>query len=360
MFTLDNFPELQSAPLEELAECKAAQENDDLNTLKMAAALALEERKGNASQFNFYLRGLPTLTDFRTFHPRFMATDLLADFGALPHAQVTPRMQKHDLNIQVCFERWQQVPRSPVSEVHWDDIVLAMARYRTRRYTNGSNQMPVMVPGADLLNTEKLSTVNTVYKISNGTFSLVTNSTIQAGSELYDLYCDNCDNSFMMYVWGVYLEDNPNPIKFPPVDCTARSNGGTAKSLQEAAESVLDLDTLPVAQSEGWTAPRCRASSLASYKQGPLRCSLARLAWEYCGEEWRPAAHDSKAQPSLALLSKRSEVRESSENFDAEEVARHVGRSFIPAWQPALVREARLQRIGGSASKHARLSFLAN
>lgn len=361
LFTLDNFPELQNAALEELTECKAAHERDDLDTMRIAAALALEERKGNASEFNWYLRGLPTLSDFRTFFPRFMETDLLTDFGELPAAKIAQKQQQHDLDIRACFLRWQQVPRSPVSEVHWDEIVEAMSRYRTRGYNNGSNEMAVLVPGADLMNTEKLSRLNVVWKISNGSFSLITNSTVQPGSELYELYCDDCDNSFMMLVWGIYLEDNSNPLKGgPPVDCAARSNGGTVKSLQEAAESVLDLDSLPAAQSNGWTAPRCHASSLASYKQGPLRCSLARLAWEYCWQEWRPAAHESGAQPPLALLSKSSQVIEDSENFDVEEVARHVGRSFIQASQPALVSEARLSRPGSNFPKHAHLSFLAN
>lgn len=361
-FTLDHFPELRNAPLEGLEECGAAQARGDLDTIRISAALALEARKGNASRFASFLRGLPTLSDFRAFYPRFMEEALLTDFSALPIAEITPRMQEHDLSIRRCFERWQKVTDSVVSEVGWEEMSTALARFRTRGYNVGDNQLAMMVPGTDLLNTEKASRLNTVWTVTNDTFSLVTTSSaVPAGSELYELYCDTCDNSLMMLVWGVYLEDNPialgSKLHAPPPDCAARVDGAfaTVKSLQEAAESVLDLDSLPAAQSAGWTAPRCRASALSSDTQGPLRCSLARLTWEYCQKEWGQVRND-QVQTPVALLSK------SSETFNAQEVATLVGRSFIQAVQPALVQGERFSlpvRHGGSnARKRTQQGFL--
>lgn len=118
-----------------------------------------------------------------------------------------------------------------------------------------------------------------------------------AGVELRFHYCERCDNAAMLGHWGFAFEDNPNALEDPgAVNCAAHvteRDGAlhATSSLRESAEQALQLGS---GEGEVWddnllnTLPPCRSSVLeARETQGPLRCSLARLAWEYCARHWR-------------------------------------------------------------------------
>eukprot|EP00747_Dinoflagellata_sp_TGD_P013905 gnl/TRDRNA2_/TRDRNA2_123000_c0_seq1.p1 gnl/TRDRNA2_/TRDRNA2_123000_c0~~gnl/TRDRNA2_/TRDRNA2_123000_c0_seq1.p1 ORF type:complete len:128 (-),score=16.72 gnl/TRDRNA2_/TRDRNA2_123000_c0_seq1:32-415(-) len=85
----------------------------------------------------------------------------------------------------------------------------------------------------------------------------------------------------MLSVWGIYLEDNPNKVN--------QSNCRNRERLRSSTAWMLETID-PQKVSHDLTAPRCRESAVQSTKQGPLRCSLARLAWEQCFESWNDAA----------------------------------------------------------------------
>merc|ERR1719158_2791078 len=101
-----------------------------------------------------------------------------------------------------------------------------------------------------------------------------------------------------MNIWGVFLEDNT--VRIPEDDlkemqCITKKavsavalQGGAAApkqqpapTIRETAMAALDPDNLRDAVGKAWAAPRCRNDTVLGL-QGPLRCSLARLAWEYC------------------------------------------------------------------------------
>jgi len=147
---------------------------------------------------------------------------------------------------------------------------LALARTRTRVYGVDKNHSAI-VPGADLLNTSPQKGLNTAWDFHRNPnrYSMTTKQSISAGQELYDSYCATCTNAGMLIPWGVYLEDNTNVM-------TALSAESCAKLRQPALVMLNTASLQP-----GWTAPRCFQEKLAE-DQGPLRCSLARLAWEQC------------------------------------------------------------------------------
>lgn len=328
-FTLDSFPEILNSDVEGCTQLRRFPAEAD--RMKLAAAIAVETKKGSASFHSPQLSLFPTLEDFRTFHPRLMGSALHADFAALPVTSISAQLQAMDQVVHDCFQRWERAPKSPVAGIHWDDVMAGRLNILTRSHNvTGTSALPVLIPAADMMNTDKASLLNTVWgETSNNIshplygpiselpgmemlkgerkFTISTGKDgVGAGQELYESYCPHCDNSRMLLNWGVYLEANTNPLpQDPRVECAAKaSSTTTGKSLREAAEHALDLGSLPTAQAAGWTAPRCRPEVLADPDQGPLRCALARLAWEHCAGAWgreAPKAARLNLKPTPAL-----------------------------------------------------------
>lgn len=282
--SLDKFPALAAADLAQVQACAAGPPtltHKAEATLKIAVAAALEAKKGETSFFAPWLRSLPTLEDFRSFDPNFAGPGVEADFGALPLFGVLAKRRRTDAVLQACYLGWLQSPQRAggMEGLAWDDVKLALVWLRTRGYETERDE-PVLVPGADLLNAEAdggPSGVNTEYAFGGESFELRIwwGAAVPAGHELSELYCGDCSNSQYLATWGVYLEDNP--VRVPPsLDCAAPAQG----RLRRASEAALNRTARGP-----WIGPRCAAAPPAD-AQGPLRCSLARLAWEYCGAAW--------------------------------------------------------------------------
>jgi len=316
-FSEEHFPELVQAKLPEIPECKL--EPMDLKFLKMGVAVARESKRKADSFFHPYLKTLPSFNDFRTFFPRLMENSVVVDFWALPLVKTVLFQQERDAKARVCFGSWQasaEGSAANISGIAWSDVSAGLLQFRTRAYHVGLNR-PALIPGSDLINTERAGTQNADWSTANRAFALTTgkDAKITAGSELYESYCPECDNSKMLLVWGVYLEDNPSPISQEERDhlnCSEVQQGAS-KTLLEVALPMLDLESSTDA-ARVWTAPRCKPSSLASAgEQAPLICNLARLAYEACAREWgvlagRPSRSaniatklEPKAQPLLAV-----------------------------------------------------------
>merc|ERR1719375_381240 len=117
--------------------------------------------------------------------------------------------------------------------------MLALMRIRTRNFDSGDYADPdgagVMVPAVDLLNTERSDEVNAEYMIirndkdiNKDVFKVrVVGNGINAGGELYDDYCHECDNSYLLFIWGVYLEDNRKNVWHYGADCDIPSRTST-------------------------------------------------------------------------------------------------------------------------------------
>lgn len=337
--TLDRFPRLRDVNLHKFSACTDEDVVGRQQHLKFAAVIALETLKGESSFFAPLLRHYPELTNYNQYYPRYMDEHVAADFQGLPLVSVVRGLQAVDAKLKKCFKQWKAARLSAVSAVDWHDMLAALAHFRTRQYATGDN-IGALVPLMDLLEGE--SSLNTQYSVSGANqksslYRLVTDSTVKQGSKVYGSYCPSCDNEHLMAFWGLYFENNPNQLKResslsrPHADC---SNAGrphpVAHSLKDAALAMLDVDAY---KAEGnLTAPRCRQDMVNSAQPSPLRCNIARLAWEYCAADW--GLLQQKAL-SMILTDQKSLERDSSSIISLAEVtqsydlsARHNTRHF--------------------------------
>lgn len=302
---LDNFPAVQSANLTRLGAVCERLDPEALELLQSVTAVALETKKGDASFYAPFIRTLPSMADFQSFHPMLGHPSVLAEFEALPAIQKVIGLLGYDSLIEQCFEAWRGDPSFPgprqgASAIEWSpDMELALVQFRTRSYADG--QKSAMVPLSDLGNTAPARFVNAHWSFENGRFFLRSSQPVAAMGEVMENYCDTCDNDYMLFAWGIYLQNNPNRVGHPEsLDCMASIPGdaGSAhRTLQEATMSVLDMGAASLAElaEQDLTAPQCQPIHVPD-GQDSLRCNLARLAWEYCARDWR--RHDAETQDS--------------------------------------------------------------
>jgi len=268
--------------------------------LKFAAALAAEVAKGNSSFYYTYLKLLPSAADFHSFLPRMMDAPLQSDFAALPLVTSVQDSQADDKGTQECFAQWVKPSLSPARGLTWEQVHLALNWIHTRGFTImqnfGTMDMIALIPAADMINTARPGDLNVQWSFSDTEYTMQTDSSVASGTELRDFYCHSddsegsCDNNEMMKHWGVYVEDNPVPVLGNAEVCA----GEQGRHMKQLTEDALQD---PASITSGWLSPRCRSSTL-SQQQGPLRCSLARLAWETCVKLWR-----QEPEPNAALFS---------------------------------------------------------
>ena len=122
----------------------------------------------------------------------------------------------------------------------------------------------------------------------------------------------DCDNQQMLESWGVYLEDNTNRM-------TAAERGSCTEHLRSVTLATLES---AVVLERSWTAPRCRTEVVA-LRHGPLRCSLARLAYEVCVSAWAI----SGAEAQTASLFEASPPR-GGQHLDATTRTRLADRRY--------------------------------
>eukprot|EP00746_Dinoflagellata_sp_MGD_P167682 gnl/MRDRNA2_/MRDRNA2_98515_c0_seq1.p1 gnl/MRDRNA2_/MRDRNA2_98515_c0~~gnl/MRDRNA2_/MRDRNA2_98515_c0_seq1.p1 ORF type:complete len:472 (-),score=83.88 gnl/MRDRNA2_/MRDRNA2_98515_c0_seq1:34-1449(-) len=265
------------AKLSEGVEACSSLDPKVFTNLIMAAGLAREKAKGDASALKLALKSFPKLQDFESFHPRFAGPELLSDFKALKFSDTIQELQVLDRQLQQCYIGFQSHPSAAsLASIAWPDVQEAAMQIRTRAYGN-KDLMPdatVIIPLADLLNTAPNSKWNTQWHLSADSFTMTAKAAIGANTELVESYCPQCDNRRMLSLWGIYLENNENR----GLNCSAEQ--ASDQALRNAALAVLEATKAPTL-----TAPRCKAA-VFSTKQGPLRCSLARLTWEACSSQW--------------------------------------------------------------------------
>jgi len=326
---MDNFPELHSpfATLENMIpkEC-------DRETLKAGVALALETFKGTASFYHPYLKSLPTLDDYRSYHPRLASTGLLQEFEALDITKSIRALQSLDEHLGMCFASLQNASQAKcqgteqqggcipnLSELTEEDLQLALPRWRTRVYGMADGSA-AMIPSSDLLNTAKSELLNTNWRPTSNVFNLTASGRVPGGSEVYDSYCTDCNNAAMLKIWGIYMEDNNNEASNIGSDCESAG-------LRQVAESILDLHSVNIHDGTmHWNAPRCKQSPDAT-AQGPMRCSFARLAWETCADIWlhrETHQQQDKELGDIAVLGQGSLA-----SMSAEKIASLIDQSAI-------------------------------
>lgn len=321
-------------------------------TFVLAAGLALEKKLGKKSQYYKFMQNLPKSMDYREFLPQAASPSTLADFGSMREARVARTRQEQDKRNWRCFRNLRRsIPK--LFKITWEDFEEALMQWRTRCYgIHGEGQIGTMVPGSDMLNVAEEPEINTHWNpdidILNPSledmFEVKMTADAAAGSELYEGYCVKCHNSPLLQIWGVYLERNRfplNPAAAP--DCNAKVTNGTAQTLREAALAMLNMSDF----SNDWNSPRCKSPDQwrgVDRDQGPLRCSFARLAWEYCGERWvnamaaeRTASKSSQLQLGAVPKASFFQVGVAQPLLDIEEEAALLDRSSIRNVHPALL-----------------------
>eukprot|EP00746_Dinoflagellata_sp_MGD_P011119 gnl/MRDRNA2_/MRDRNA2_123224_c0_seq1.p1 gnl/MRDRNA2_/MRDRNA2_123224_c0~~gnl/MRDRNA2_/MRDRNA2_123224_c0_seq1.p1 ORF type:complete len:462 (-),score=65.60 gnl/MRDRNA2_/MRDRNA2_123224_c0_seq1:22-1407(-) len=335
-----SFPETRDVSLP--AVCTRMHSPSDGDSLRFAAGLALENKKGSESFYYPWLRSLPSFADFHSFFPRLMEPTVQRDFAALPLTAAMWKAQQQDAAIQDCFQAWQKEPSSPVSSLTWDDISAMLCNYRTRSLDAGGSGF--MIPAMDLMNTENSNNVNTQWSFALEDFTLSTEMAgLESGAELTEEYCPGCSNFLMMAIWGIFLEDNLNDLdeadtsfchggsNFQGVsNTTSNKSSAMQPSLRYVAEEMLDI---PHHQDSKWRAPRCRAEKVMASEQGPLRCSLARLAWEQCHADWHANSSMNMLQPKEA----NSKLRGANKISIDGNFVTLLSQSFIGAVHPKLL-----------------------
>lgn len=296
---LGNFPTFEKAVLPVTPACEGLTDWEKYR-MKLAAAMVAESHKGKQSFHYLHISSLPKMSEFQSFLPNFMSVPMQKDFAGLPLVKTIQEVQTFDKDYnEVCFKQWKGTSGSPAASVSWDDELLALTWIRTRSY--GTDEGTAVVPGTDMLNAAKAVELNTYWSSTPEAFSVHTKvEDVAAGQELYESYCQDCDNSAMLKIWGVYMEDNLNSVDSNAMDCSA--NAG----LKGAMESVLDMKSVFAFNEDKWKSPRCRPE-VFSKAQGPMQCSLARLTWEYCAAHWGLAsATDSTSATSRTSFLSRS------------------------------------------------------
>lgn len=289
-----NHPEIQNAPLKDMQGCSILEEAY-LDDIRLAGVVATETQKGSQSKYSTYLQQLPTLADYRSFHPRFMDVPLQSDFAALPVVVGAKEQQAQDAKFKRCFLDWKHVSGSAVATVSWEEMLLALTHLQNRMISAQGHCF--MIPGMDLVNTDP-KRVNTQWQLvsigTQGEFFALSGYAIEPGQEVFVDYCSDCDNQDMLLKWGVYLEENPNDLEssHANVHCAAEVRGEHGNStgvvtLREISESMLNMQELEKAGEAGWRSPQCNPKKLGT-EQSPLRCNMARLAFESCADQWSP------------------------------------------------------------------------
>jgi len=303
----ENFPEMWGA----LPEACNSGDIDDIE-FRNSAALAVQISLGDQSKWYPWLKSLPKVDEIAKYHPSFMGELLREEFSALPVAKFAEQEQKRRRSAKVCFEAWRNVPDSPVRRLAWQTMVEALALFTTRHLKFSENSGKAIIPGTDMINAvPEANGANTDWRAPvemEKFFTVRAKGAIKTGTEILESYCPQCTNTNALCDMGVYIEDLPETVSAidvsldSSVNCNANVSSSRGTSLQEVSEAVLDL--VPGWHKAGWKAPRCRGGGFNSAFQSPMRCSLARLAWEYCATfwAWENQNANAKSQKETSVL----------------------------------------------------------
>eukprot|EP00747_Dinoflagellata_sp_TGD_P151427 gnl/TRDRNA2_/TRDRNA2_177207_c2_seq9.p1 gnl/TRDRNA2_/TRDRNA2_177207_c2~~gnl/TRDRNA2_/TRDRNA2_177207_c2_seq9.p1 ORF type:complete len:320 (+),score=26.73 gnl/TRDRNA2_/TRDRNA2_177207_c2_seq9:418-1377(+) len=276
--------------------------------------MAAQARQKEGSKWHPYLRMLPSLEEYRAKIPQYAEAPLLADFAELPvikrnkkTGQALLDRSPHTQIIGSCLEALQSEGSPELQGLSLLDVALAMQHVQTRWFV-GEYGKAVVLP-FDLLNTAEAQRINVKAELSKGQVLIRTTRFVPEGDELLIEYKD-APNIQMVYDYGIFLEENSNPSKpfmsHYPMDCHVKvGRNGTGSSLKEVTKAVLERRWEPY-----MVAPRCREEVVLASDQGPLRCSLARLAWELCGDTWYPKTQTLRSKTNALIAERRSRERQ--------------------------------------------------
>merc|ERR1712012_914103 len=218
---------------------------------------------------------LPSLDDYKSYHPAFAASELLQSLKTIPIVETIQRSQSRKAVLQTCWDQWKQDPTCPSAfrALPWTDVLLGLSHLESRAFAHGDSAR--MVPIADFMNTGLEHQNNVELDDEREEFLLRSVWNVEPGEELLDPYLDGATtNRILVPQWGVYLEGGMNSLKPLPLE-------GCPISYQQFVR-----DTLEDFQPGGEMVPRCN-QKITEHNQGLLHCSLARITYEYCGEPWQ-------------------------------------------------------------------------
>ncbi|CAK9116053.1 unnamed protein product [Durusdinium trenchii] len=253
-----------------------------MRNLKLLTILAREKAKGPASDFASYLELLPSKVNLEESDVYYAGEDLLKDFKVLPVINFWRRIQaEHYKELESCFEALKMQRPMETAGVLWKDVEVLLRTHRSRYFAISQPSLEFLGPGADWVNTgtrteQNVKAVLTISgKHQEMTLQFVASRDLKPGEELILSYFTGLDNEDILFRWNMYLEGNDISLDAGDT-ATVCSAGG--QDLRSASLEMLDLNVER-------QVPRCRDSGK---RQGVLRCSLARLAYELCVGSWFP------------------------------------------------------------------------
>jgi len=251
--------------------------------LRLAALLAVEQRMGSVSPWHTYLSHVPSVQEFRRFHPLFASEALLRRFEVLP-AAVKIRQERATLvegwNVWQAFAKKRPAAANnaedaamskAVAEVNGMDFSWALAVIRTRsfKFGSGAGSYVALEPLLDDINAGTPKTENVEWGGSAENIEVRAKRAVSAGEELLVEYA-HADNAELVAHWGLYLPGNPRLV--PPLPI-------------EACESLVTKLTgkkpALVAQ-QGVTKPQRPCKAPKGEAQPALFCAMLNLSRESC------------------------------------------------------------------------------
>ncbi|CAE7945001.1 unnamed protein product [Symbiodinium sp. KB8] len=251
-----------------------------LRQLKAMTLLAVERSKGRESDFVAYFDLLPSRAEQEESDLFFAGESILEDFAMLPVVNFWRRIQKDQYQeLESCFHILRGLLDGV--EVEWKDVEGLLRIHGSRHFNAKPADVEFLAPAADMVNTGRPEQLNLSPSLlmsspeaPEATLRLTASRFVAPGEELITSYFDSLDNEDVLFRWNMYLEGNPEILDASDEPCFDEQG-----TLPSATLSMLE----PVMQE--FSVPRCKAAAMSSF-QGPLRCSLARLAFELCGHPW--------------------------------------------------------------------------
>jgi len=284
MLRNSSFPTFMAKDLMLHESCRSYFSNKKLPmaSLLFGAALAVEKLKGDTSSYAPFIDMIP---DVKAIFPHFAQPAVLDDFGEF-FAAIPPLTKIHsDQRLRrECFKAWQDTDKDVIG-VRWEDVESFAFSHASRAFT--FEESISMLPYGDLLNTGPADAVNSLMGHFPGEVVFKTTSPLASNSEIIAPYCIGCNNLELLVGWGVYLEGNQNRIhsnSYRPFWCSdEKVHSKTLALLENAHSSGVAV--------HGQTAPRCKMNDgTQTTLRNTLKCSVARIAWEYCGCSWEGRA----------------------------------------------------------------------
>eukprot|EP00164_Ancoracysta_twista_P002796 GFYU01003721.1.p1 GENE.GFYU01003721.1~~GFYU01003721.1.p1 ORF type:complete len:557 (-),score=194.55 GFYU01003721.1:268-1938(-) len=175
---------------------------------RLAAYLAIEKNKKD-SMWKPYIDILPTMEEYRHFHPLVATEEELSMYEGLPLVEKIRKRNDELLKAYDAIHKnklFHKVANFTFDDFRWANVVVT-----SRAYAVGETEG--LVPFADCANTGKQDEIQTEWQYNPGAKMFVVKAAraLQKGEELLEAYQPGKDMAYYSRVYGIILPDNKAP-----------------------------------------------------------------------------------------------------------------------------------------------------